>query len=800
MKRTLLLFLRNAKNNPVLFAVNLVGFSIGAIAALFIYLYVFKELTTDRFHTKRSDLYRVVESYSGSNVKRSNTRFFVGEMLKSRFPDVQDYVRIAGQSKYVYSVNEKEFYDLNTWGVNKSFFTLLDFELTSGDYKQLYENPNTIVVSKEIATRFFGANDPLGKQIEISDPSDENKKGNLTIAGVLKDYPEESTLKPQIIAGVGNELLSNKEFWAQSPGQLFLYMPNSSNKVQIASQIPELVASVPGVAMDANSTIYELQPFTDLYLHSSDISDSLVKGDSKLLVLLVIIGFALLFIVTINYIILSLGINSKNKIYGKIHFVLGGGRWSLAKKIIGHSVIFSVFVFMTILIFYPLIYKVVANFSNYRYGIFSNSDVLIFASFFFILIVFGILTGLLQTLIAGKFNIHKNQLIPVNKKQWFFKELIQFQIAVFIIFFVSLVFINRQMNLIRSSDVGFDIKNSFTISFLEENDLEVFKSEFENQAYIKSIALGDQLYKSDFDLYPVLLVNSDNKIEAQIIQGDQNYIDSYNIKLLSGQNLNGEIIPDRKDFFYAKRDSNVIVEVLVNEGFVQKAGLDNPIGTELKIDKIYSSFNARIVGIIGNVKNLPFYYKSSPMVIGYDPNTYTASLIVSVSEGYKNQFQTDVNNFFITRKMGAYLDLLTWNYDFNNEYLKEQTLKKFINTISAIIFGVMILGLVGLSLFISESKTKEIGIRKVNGAKVSEILAMLNKDFVKWVVIAFVIATPVAWYAMNKWLESFAYKTTLSWWIFALAGLLALGIALLTVSWQSWRAATRNPLEALRYE
>jgi putative ABC transport system permease protein len=239
----------------------------------------------------------------------------------------------------------------------------------------------------------------------------------------------------------------------------------------------------------------------------------------------------------------------------------------------------------------------------------------------------------------------------------------------------------------------------------------------------------------------------------------------------------------------------MITEVLVNETFVKEANLKEPIGTIISNDQMIG----KIVGVVKDAYQSAFYEPIEPLVLGNVP-FHRISLILNLAAGSFPDFSTDLQDYANQVGLGPYLDLLYSKKDKSQIFSKETVLIRLFSASFLIALTILILGLFAMNMFVAESKTKEIGIRKVNGARISEIMALLNKNLVKWVVVSGIIATPIAYYAMNKWLESFAYKTSLSWWIFALAGLLALGIALLTVSWQSWRAATRNPVEALRYE
>jgi putative ABC transport system permease protein len=798
MYRFLIVYLRNIKNNPRLFLINIASFSIGIVAVMFITLYVVKEFNTDKFHSKHRDIYRVLENRTDAPERMSDTCYPMGNLLKTNHGEIEDYTRFLDSPYYNVKIDDKQFLNQKISFVDASFFKMFDFRLDAGDYTLIFKTPNTVIIDKETAERYFGTIDVLGKVFEAEIP-EEKEKSNLTIVGILSDYPEESTLQPHIVTDIKRrekEYLNN--YFVSSP-QLFLYIPHCADIHQLSENLAQTYYSklneLRTVKYPIDRSLLNLQPLDDLYLHSSNVSDRLSKGDYTILWILMGVGFILLIITFINYIILNVGLSLKHQKQNQINRILGGSSGWLRKKYIAESVFYTFITFFISLLLLPIVHKIITRFSDYRYSLFSKSDQLILLSFFIGLIVLGILSGLIQYAVIEFRKKSEIELVKSANNPVFFRYLVPFQLFVFISILTSLLVITRQLSFIRAQDMGYDVENSITVQVRDYDDMKLFVQEFSNINYVNAISVGHNLFRDVAYLNKVTIDNSLALVNSQCIFGDQNYIDAYKIKLLAGTNIDGDKLPPVDESY---RHLNDVLDILVNEEFVKKSGLKDPLGTIITIDHNGIS-KGRITGIIQDVKNLPFYHSITPIVIGYGLS-HGPSLIVSVKEGKMADFKKEVTRFF--KKIGkeSYFGYDTYSYDFDEYYKKEELLMHLLSIFSFITFFILILGLIGISLFLAEQKTKEIGIRKVNGAKVYEILSMLNKNFVKWTVIAFLIAAPVSYYAMNKWLENFAYKTSLSWWIFALAGLLALGIALLTVSWQSWKAATRNPVEALRYE
>lgn len=781
-----------------MFLINISSFSVGLVAVMFICLFVVKEFRADKFHSKHQDIYRVLENRNDAPTRMSGTCYPMGNLLKSNHSEINDYTRYADYSWYSIKVDDKQFINQKISFVDASFFKIFDFKLDAGDYTQLFKNPNTAIIDVETAKRYFGTTDVLGKTIE-AERSGLDEKIHLSIVGILSVYPEESTLKPHIITDIKSQELKYASDYFQSSPQLFLYIPNCTNIQQLSENLAQTYYSklneLRGSKYPIDRSQLNLQMLDDLYLHSTNVSDDLPKGDFTLLWILISVGFVLLTITFVNYIILNVGIGLKSQKQNQINRILGANSGWLRKKYIAESVFYTTLALFSALVLLPIVHKVITGFSDYRYSLFSKSDLRILITFFTAIIFLGILSGLIQYLVLEFRKKSELELIKSGNNPVFFRYLVPFQLFVFISILTALFIIIKQIRFIRTQDLGYDVKNTITVELRDYVDKKLFIQEFSNHSAINQISVGHTLFRETAYLSKVILDRSLTEVNSQCIFGDQNYIGVYKIKLLAGTNINGDKLRPVDESY---RHLNNVLDILVNQEFVKKSGLKDPLGTILTIDHNGKS-KGRITGVIEDVKNLPFYQSVTPIVIGYGLS-HGPSLIVSVKEGKMADFKKAVFSFFKRIGKESYFGYDTFSYDFESYYKKEDLLMHLLAIFSVITLFILILGLIGISLFIAERKTKEIGIRKVNGAKISEVLVMLNRSFVKWVAIAFIIATPVSWYAMNKWLESFAYKTELSWWIFALAGLLALGIALLTVSWQSWKAATRNPVEALRYE
>jgi len=783
------IFLRNIRKYPGLFSANIIGLSVGIIAVMFVFFYSVKELSADSFHDNSKDIYRLLSSNSASSLIDSHTSYPMASTISEACPEIINYTRVLSR-EYEYTISSEDI-TLNKQTityVDKGFFELFSFQLSSGSYLSLFNTPNSIIVSKQYALKLFGQEDPLGKRINVND---HYKDELYTIIGILDDVPDNSTISPDLIVNINQRAKAYADSWSLMGPQLFIQLTPQSQIDALEARISDIVwGKRKAEFARARKINYKLQALSEMYIDSATVDDRLPKGDLNTVRILMMCGLVLLLITSLNYIILNLGFTLRNSSYLKIRSILGASKATIIKHSIYNSLFMSLMSIMLCIALYPIFYKIITSIWNIRYYLFSINDLGIWMTLVALLLTVSVINGLLQYFIASHL-LHSKRAV---NKQHFMTSLVNVQLIMFIVAVISVVSIHKQLNYMRTSDKGFNTEQTYNLGFTSDKMMALFNNEFRNQPYIKAMAYGECLYQKEYvhDKYKV--ANSGQEVEAQRLNGGDNYLNTYGITLLEGQDLNKEKNKVGKMYNSSKQ----IPDVLVNEAFVRSAGLTNAVGTILT--RHDGLFKYKIIGVFNDVKNFPFYSSEKPILLGYNLSGRISQFNVSIVEGYEDIFMKAVTEFYTTQGLGEYLEFLIWHYDFEMEYQKEINFKAFFNILTAIILFILLIGIIGLSHHLAQQKTKEIGIRKVNGATISEILLMLNKDFIKWVAIAFVIAVPIAYYAMSKWLENFAYKTELSWWIFALAGVLALGITLLTVSWQSWRAATRNPIESLRYE
>jgi putative ABC transport system permease protein len=780
------------KNNSV---ISLVGLAVAFTAIFHVYSIVDFERGYESRHEKASRIYRI----SGDIVAAENTMThavlgpLMGPGLKNEFPAVESFARLVPERHAVKLETEKGIFEIEeAYTADTSVFNIFTFHFSYGNPQQALRKPNEIVINKSLSQKIFGNANPVGETI-VRDGTP------LTVAGVINDSPDNAHHKLNVLFAMGDqwndlsntpEIKISESYWMPVCFVFVLLQKNAKIESVTDNFQPfyEKYMSAFGKAINAQFVPVVI-PLKDLHFSRSMSYDN-PKGSRTYSYIFMVIGLFILVIAFINYSNLLVSQNlvqSKNIGIRKINGASQTGIY--LQFLINSMVIIAVALFSGIILYWlsiPLLNEIPLIRSNpLPLGIILSLSI-------GLLLVLSFLSSLIpffnQSKKSGLKLILKKDASKLNKGQLNFgraSTISQFSLSIMLL--ISIMLISKQLTFLTRSDMGFDKENVIMLklnkTICSSESVKSLKQEILRNPNIESVAFskyspGERLSSFHFQ------IDRDGKKVTKIVNGmeiDYDYIPLMKMELVEGRN------------FDATHHDDDYKSVIINEAAIEFCGFTPPVlGKEIE--------GTKIIGVLKNVCFNSLRNQTEPMVLYLDKQ----------NEGYLNirlkansDLKTAINNvkknwktFYIDEplKMQFLDNRVKMMYD--DDYAKSKLIKLF--TLVTLLISLM--GLFNISLMQSNQRTKEIGIRKVNGAKISEIQTMLNKYFIKWVAIAFVIATPIAWFAMNKWLENFAYKTDLSWWIFALAGLLALGIALLTVSWQSWKAATRNPVEALRYE
>jgi putative ABC transport system permease protein len=785
MKQFLTAIIRNIKRNPLITAINLWGLVLGFVCVIFIVLWTKNELNYDRFHKNSKNIYRVhrywYDSNGTENLHLPVVAPPIAPLLKKEFPEIQNITRVY-HINMVFSSGDQKMVENNVCLAEPEVLKIFDFKGLPLD-NNLLVAPFTVIISDDASYKYFHERDVIGKNLEFKD--EKGGKYALQITGVFKKWKGNSHFNPDLFISfsTAESFFGKDELkdWGSNNYETFALIPH------LPSDFDKKLDVFIDKYLDNGSkgTKIRLEKLTDIHFNW--------YGSRSYIYILLSIAFLILIIGSINYMNLNAAMYFKRLKEIKIKKIIGASQKKLALQLLSESVLFC-FIALLIAVFLASIVSSFIKISDNPLEFKIRENIALIIGFVVLSTLTGVLSGIYPVLILSSYKpVTTNTSENVKTRRIFFRNaLVVFQFIVSTGLIISFLLVSKQLNYINSKELGIDKENIIVIPTTPRliEKLDVFKQQLSQNPNILTVSASKRVPSDGLMDSNGANIISDGSVtplgfRLANVRIDRDFIPAYKITIVAGRNFNENI---SNDFGY-----------IINESAATKIGWKSP---EEAIGRIIE-YGGRKGNVIGVVKD--FHYESlhnqiSPIIMYYDPSTFNnISIRVTLAERGKTLI-------FIEKIWQAYnVTDYPFTYDyltdrFNRLYKSEGNMRTIFSYFMIVAISIAILGMVGLSMFLIEHRTKEIGIRKINGASVSEVMRMLNNNFVKWVVIAFVIAVPIAYYAMHKWLKNFAYKTELSWWIFALAGIIALVIALLTVSWQSWRAATRNPIETLRYE
>jgi putative ABC transport system permease protein len=792
--------IRNFNSQKKISLLNLLGLSIGMTVAILIFYFVNFERNYDNFHKDSNLIYRVisVDKGTGGTDYFASTPLPLPDVVRT---DIKDAAMSTSLSVFLredesIQVGDQVYYNLTGYSTDSCFLKMFNFPLITGDPKTIFDNPGLVVITQSTAKKLFANQNPMGKELIIN-------KFSFTVAGIMKDLPENTIFKFDLLV---SHLILNKmhpdldRLWWWGGPMTFIKIPRDQNIVSIKSSLALIPDKYfPDFLKGRES--YDIQPLKSCHLDNRVLRDIKPIVSSKYLNILLVIALAVLFIACANFVNLSTSQSEKRAREAAIRKLSGGGRFQIACLFIGEAVTLSL-IALVVAVFLSILFLPWFNILAQRnlFINFSNLGIVL------CILLFGVLTGILSGLYPALFfskykpiEILQSRITTTRIRRGFRKGFIIIQFLITIVLISSQLFIAKQVSFMKNHDLGFNVENLLSIPLYNNDEnkrlafARLLSAGIENEATtygIKGITLSEnvpgQFFPNRFATIPEGATQEDSK-EMVVTSLDEQFAGVFNIPVVIGRNLSDTIVSDRSG------------HVLINEMAALKFGWDNPVGKQLRFKHEKES-----VTVVGMLKDFNFKSLQSPIepvVYRYAGENWLAGYL-TVRINRSNYLQTIKFIRTIWEKLapGVPFQYFFIKDKYLEKYLEEERLAKIVGTFAMIAVFLSCLGLFAMIAYLSVRRTKEIGIRKINGAKVFQVMIMLGMDLLNWVTVAFVIACPIVWYVMNKWLQNFAYKTELSWWIFALAGIIVLAIALLTVSWQSWRAATRNPVEALRYE
>ncbi|MGA2405509.1 MAG: FtsX-like permease family protein [Bacteroidales bacterium] len=776
---------RNICTNKKFSIINIVGFAFAISICMDISLFLIKEHSYDRYHRNAEQIVRLIDTKDNSSL----IDYRVKDILLKNYSEIENACLIIRTDHPVeIKSGDKGYYLDDIMSVDNHFFEVFSVPFVTGRSSSPFTNINSAVITEKTAKILFGTESPMGKDLLIWGMMP------VTITGVIKDFPDNSSITAGILGNAENEKFKFNHWIGDSrdlstyrwPFQIYLQLNKNVNPDQFAAKI--------------NSHIDLLKPFDkyyeqigllklkDIYLHDPTTGSDTKQGNASLLRLLTVIALIILILAVINYVNLSVAQqNKRNKDTG-LKKTIGADRTTILFQYLFESVIVIFLAFISgillIWLFMPF-YLTIFN---------TTTDIGILFRFPYIIIlpltilIIGALSGCGPAIVLSGISpvkILTAHTFITGKKNYLRNSLTIFQFAISIVLIFCVLIVQRQIRYVKHKNAGFNKELLLRLDLpnITENDArkaKVLLEEFGKSPYIKSLSVTCGVPGEIYMSMGSNMENTKKNMSVPCLLVDTAFLETFGLKVVLGRNL---------------EPGDIDKVCMINEAAYKYFDFEN---LDHKRFNNFGGFD--IIGVVNDFNYTSLHKEIGPVCIMFTSKSRPTSISIRFVSNGVLPGMTYINDEWQKILAGYPIKYQFYNEWFDSMYRSEEYFARTISLFAVLAVIISCIGILGLAIFSSERRTKEIGIRRINGAKISEILVMLNKEFILLVTIAYLIAIPIAWYSMHKWLQNFAYRTELSWWIFGLSGLIAFVIALLTVSWQSWRAATRNPVEALRYE
>ena len=795
-KNYLKIAFRNIGQHKVYSFINIFGLAVGLACLILILLFMQHELSFDTYHEKADQIFRLVKEEISPDSKRTYksllTPMALVPTLKEECPEIIAATRLKNTSTVI-SFGEKNFLEKRIYFAEPDLLKIFSFDLEKGDPETALKDPRSIVLTREMSEKYFGSQDPMGKTLTVDGTY------QLTVTGVLKNIRKNSHFIMDFVIPLDAYLLTEGDqitAWGTNIFRSYILLREDADPKQLESKFPAIIKKV--LKRDLN---YEgpvtvrlfTQPLSKIHLYSHYGGELTANSDIRYIYLFTIIALLILTMSCINYVNLATARAARRSKEVGIRKVVGAKRLHLIKQFLGESFLLT-FIAFVIAIF--IVEITLPGFNSLiekdlSFNIINNFQFAL--GLFVLMVIVGVLAGGYPALAISSFKpitIVGGQHSSGPKGAALRNLLVLAQFTISIILIICTVVVNSQLGFIRHRDMGYSKDNILVMPIRNNevrNKLDVVKTELLRNPDILSVSASNAL-PNDVDWgFPADWPGKAENVKLIFYAGfvDYDFIDLYQLKLVEGRNFSRDFPSDEKGAY------------ILNESAVKTLGWESPLGREFGSE----TRRGKIVGIIKDFHLLSLHEKIQPLFYYLEPdNRFKDYISVKISG---NRIPGTIA--FLEKKMKTFSPTYPFEYRFFDEifdraYITEQKLASTFSICALVTILIACLGLLGLASFTAEQKTKEIGIRKVMGATVSGIILLLSKKFTRWVLAANIIAWPIAYVAMKQWLQSFAYRTTLGIEIFILSGLLALMIALGTISYQSFRAAAANPVESLRYE
>ena len=794
IKNLLLVALRNFKRDKWYSLLNILGLTIGITFGLFLIFYIKDELSYDRYHEKADRIFRVnsiIKEADRDTMRWAIAPFPMGPALAKDYPEVEESVRFVNSGRTMFKNGGLRLYEDKVFFADSNVFRVFTYPFIEGNPQTALKEPNTVVLSQSSAIKFFGTNKSyVGKTLE-------NVNGKVyKVTGVMKDVPKNAHFIFNILVSRSSLPADFANNWGNFDYFTYVLLKPGTTAAAFDNKMkPMYDKYLASIFAQYNIKIkFEAQPITSIHLHSNTANEPEETGSMSYIYIFSAVAFFMLLIACINYMNLTTARSARRAKEIGIRKVTGSNKTQLVLQFLIESTLTALVALLLsiglIALFLPMFNTLAGKYISFG-TLFKPDTILILLA---VVVFVGIVGGSYPAFYLSKFNpvdVLKGSLSKGSSNVNLRKALVVIQFSISMIMLICTWVVYGQLRYLRNKDLGFDKAQVMTASAVTDRDIQSsvlsFKNEMRNNPQVLSVSSASSVpgQGNSFNLFSIQTKDGyvDKGVDVYAI--DEDYIKTLGIKLAKGRNFSGL--------------SDTLHGMLVNEKMVQEFGWgDNPLGKRVKFPGDTSGNYLEVVGVVKDFNQKSLYNPITPLILLYRPNTSLIQLKLStanIPSTIAGIEQTWKKTFPDMPFQYTFLD-----QDFDSQYAADQKRGKIFTAFSVLTIFITCLGLLGLIAFTTEQRQKEISIRKVMGANVGQIVPLITKNFVVLVGLSCIIAFPVAWYFMAKWLKIFPYNTGLSIMPFILSALVVLMITMLTVIFHTIRAAVANPVKALRSE
>jgi len=806
-KNYLISAIRNITKNKFYSFLNILGLTVGLAAFIFIFIYIKDELAYDKYHKKHDRIYRLESDFmiGSKHDKFAIVPIPLGPALKLEYPEIESFVRFNDADDILIKVGEKEYYEDNFYYTDSTVFDVFTHELVNGQLDGSLGEPNTAVLTRKLAEKYFGKENPIGQIIE----SDGFRQFKVT--AVIEDLPTNSHLRFQALLSAVTlaKEIGEEEFNSMEPGRFwnigvytFILLNKNSNIESIHEKFPQFYEKYMKSVGDQFNASFNLmtEKLGDVHLNSS-LSADLPTGNKAYIYIFTALAIFILLLAAINYMNMATARSSIRSREVGMRKVMGAEKPQLIMQFLSESILLSIIALFLALI---VVYILFPDFNNLTGKELSFNLILqpiTLTQIILIAVLIGLISGIYPAFFLSSFQplkVLKGMVTGSGKGGLLMRRaLVVFQLFIAIVIIIATIVVSDQLDFLKNKDLGFNKENVVVLQLQDSafrSKVEPFKETLRRSTAIKNVANSTGVPGNN-SWIQVMLVEQDSEmkeIAVILTQSDYDYPETMGFEFIQGRNFDKNMGTDDT------------AAMIINETAARQFGwTDNPLGKKIRYGFDLDGKGGRIMKVIGVVKDYHFtslHNKIEPIIMFISP-VPRYFLSVSVEDEKLEEALAYIEESWVDYNAKRPFDYTMLKEIQEEMYQGEEKITTIFSVISALTVFIALLGLYGLSSFSTEQRTREIGIRKVNGAGVGDILFLLYREFFWLILIGFILAVPVAWWRLTIWLESsFIYFVDIRWGSMLLAGLLAMVVGLATISYHVVRAASIDPVNAIKYE